>query len=289
MKEPLFSGVCTAMVTPFLGNQINYPMMEQLLRRQLENGICSVVISGTTGESATLRDEEKRELFRRCKEYVGDSMQIIAGTGSNDTAHAIDLSIQAQEAGADALLVVSPYYNKATPDGLVSHYLAIAHAVDIPLIVYNVPSRTGVDIPVTVYKALAAEPNIAGVKEASTDIEKVLRTLAACGDAFSLWAGNDAMTVPVIALGGKGVISVTSNIHPAAFADMAECALRGDFSTAAKIQRSFVPVLDLMFCEVNPIPVKAILKQIGFDCGRTRLPLTTITDKNRQLIQEFYP
>ena len=288
MKEHLFTGVCTAMVTPFLGNQINYPMMELLLRRQLENGVHTAVICGTTGESATLRDAEKLELFRRCKTYVGNSMQIIAGTGSNDTSHAIELSQGAKEAGADALLVVSPYYNKATPDGLVAHYGSIAQAVDLPLIIYNVPSRTGMDIPVSVYKHLSAIPNIVGVKEASTDIEKVLRTLAICGDELTVWAGNDAMTVPVIALGGKGVISVTSNVHPREFADMANAALHGDFDTAAAMQREFIQVLELMFCEVNPIPVKAILKHIGYDCGGTRLPLTNLSTENLRRIQTFY-
>ena len=288
MKDHLFTGVCTAMVTPFLGNQINYPMMEQLLRRQLENGVRSAVICGTTGESATLRDAEKLELFRRSKAYVGNSMQIIAGTGSNDTSHAIELSQGAKEAGADALLVVSPYYNKATPDGLVAHYRSIAQAVDLPLIIYNVPSRTGMDIPVSVYKHLAAIPNIVGVKEASTDIEKVLRTLAICGDELTVWAGNDAMTVPVIALGGKGVISVTSNVHPREFADMASAALGGDFDTAAAMQREFIQVLELMFCEVNPIPVKEILKHIGYDCGGTRLPLTNISTENLRRIQTVY-
>ena len=288
MKEPIFTGVCTAMVTPFLSNQVNYPMMEQLLRRQLENGVRSALICGTTGESATLKDEEKLELVRRCKEYVGSAMQIIAGTGSNDTAHAIALSRQAQEAGADALLVVSPYYNKATPEGLVVHYTSIAHAVDIPVIIYNVPSRTGVDIPVSVYKTLSSLPNIAGVKEASTDIEKVLRTIALCGDALPVWAGNDAMTVPVMALGGKGVISVASNVFPREFAAMTASAQSGDFTDAAKLQRSLVDVVELMFCEVNPIPVKAILKQVGFDCGGTRLPLTPLSAANQKRIEAYF-
>jgi 4-hydroxy-tetrahydrodipicolinate synthase len=288
MKEPIFTGVCTAMVTPFLGNQVNYPMMEQLLRRQLENGVRSALICGTTGESATLKDEEKLELVRRCKEYVGNAMQIIAGTGSNDTAHAIALSRQAQEAGADALLVVSPYYNKATPEGLVAHYTSIAHAVDIPVIIYNVPSRTGVDIPVSVYKTLSSLPNIAGVKEASTDIEKVLRTIALCGDALPVWAGNDAMTVPVMALGGKGVISVASNVFPREFAAMTASALTDDFTAAAKLQWSLVDVVELMFCEVNPIPVKAMLKQVGFDCGSTRLPLTQLSAANLKRIEAYF-
>lgn len=288
MKEPVFTGVCTAMVTPFLGDKINYPMMEQLLLRQLENGVHAAVICGTTGESATLRDEEKLELFRRCKAYVGNSMKIIAGTGSNSTAHAIELSQQAQEAGADGLLIVTPYYNKATPEGLAAHYISIAHAVKLPVIVYNVPSRTGVDIPVSVYKQLSRIPNIAGVKEASTDIEKILRIIAACGNDLPVWAGNDAMTVPVISLGGKGVISVTSNVYPGEFADMTAAALDGDFDTAAAIQCGMTEVLDLMFCAVNPIPVKAIMKRIGYDCGGVRLPLTALTSGLQKRIDDFY-
>ena len=175
MDKPLFTGACTALVTPFLENKVNYPMMEQLLRRQIEAGITAVVVAGTTGESPTLSDDEKIELFRRCKAYVGDSCKIIAGTGTNSTEHAVALSIAAEEAGVDALLVVSPYYNKSTPDGLFAHYLSIAHAVSLPIILYNVPSRTGVDIPVSVYQRLARVPNIVGVKEANSDITKITR------------------------------------------------------------------------------------------------------------------
>ena len=174
MKKPLFSGACTALVTPFLDGKVNYPMMEILLRRQIQNGIRAVVVCGTTGESPTLSDAEKLELFRKCKEYAGDECLIIAGTGSNCTEHSVSLSIAAEKCGADALLVVSPYYNKATPDGLVAHYTAVAQAVKIPVIIYNVPSRTGVDIPVSVYKRLSVIPNMLGVKEASNDITKVL-------------------------------------------------------------------------------------------------------------------
>ena len=192
MANPLFTGVCTALVTPFLDGKVNYPMMEQLLRRQIEAGITAVVIAGTTGESPTLSDEEKIELFRRSKAYVGDNCKIIAGTGTNSTEHAIALSKAAEEAGVDGLLVVSPYYNKATPDGLFAHYLSIAHAVSLPIILYNVPSRTGVDIPVSVYQRLSRVPNIVGVKEASNDITKIARIRLACGSDFAIWSGNDS-------------------------------------------------------------------------------------------------
>ena len=288
MNHPLFVGACTALVTPFLNDQINYPLAEQLLRRQIEAGIHAIVLAGTTGESATLSDTEKIELFRRCKQYAGNKCTIIAGTGSNSTIHAIELSKEAEDAGADALLVVSPYYNKATPEGLFAHYLSIAHAVSIPIIIYNVPSRTGVDIPVSVYKRLSAVPNIVGVKEASTDITKIIRIRNECDPSFSIWSGNDEFTVPVMALGGQGVISVMSNVYPKETSALCNYALQGDFVSASAIQCQLQPLVDLLFCEVNPIPVKAIMNEIGFDCGGCRLPLSTISNSNLQKIQSFF-
>lgn len=274
MKKPLFTGVCTALVTPFLGNNVNFPLMDLLLRRQIQAGIEAVVLCGTTGESPTLSDMEKLEIFRRGKRYVGQSCKIIAGTGSNDTQHAIALSKAAEDAGADALLVVSPYYNKATPDGLLTHYAAIAGAVHIPVIVYNVPSRTGVDIPIGVYQNLARIPNIAGVKEASGDISKIAKIRASCPDEFTIWSGNDDQAAAIIALGGSGVISVVSNVLPEQTQAMAQAALDGDFDTAADLQIRLLPLIEALFSEVNPIPVKAAMKLIGYDCGECRLPLT---------------
>lgn len=214
MNHPFFSGVCTALVTPFLKDSVNYPMLEQLLQRQYDAGIRAVVICGTTGESATLTDEEKLTMFRYAKKSMPEDLRIIAGTGSNSTVHAIALSQAAQDAGADALLVVSPYYNKATPEGLYLHYAAIASSVQIPVILYNVPSRTGVDIPVEVYRRLSQIPNIAGVKEASSDIRKLARIRSQCPDHFTVWCGNDDLGVAAMALGAKGLISVVSNIEP---------------------------------------------------------------------------
>ena len=280
MKNVLFTGACTALVTPFLNGKVNYPMLEQLLKRQMDAGIRAVVICGTTGESPTLSDCEKLEMFHRAKKYVGDNCLIIAGTGSNNTEHAVALSKAAEELGVDALLIVSPYYNKATPDGLVAHYSAIAGAVHIPVIAYNVPSRTGVDIPVSVYKCLAQIPNMAGVKEASTDISKVAKIKAACPPDFSVWSGNDDQAVPVMALGGLGVISVLSNVVPVETQAMARAALDGDFDTAADLQIKLLPLIELLFSEVNPIPVKAAMKLIGFDCGECRLPLTPMSQEN---------
>lgn len=280
MGKPLFTGVCTAMITPFLGDKVNYPMMEQLLKRQIDSGIRAVVIAGTTGEASTLSDEEKINLFHRCKQYVGNRCLIIAGTGSNSTAHSVELSVAAQEAGADALLVVSPYYNKATPDGIVLHYLSICQAVNLPVIIYNVPGRTGLDIPVSAYQALSKIPNIAGVKEASTDITKIAKIRKICGDDFPIWSGNDDQIVPVMSLGGMGVISVLSNIIPTETIEMCSAAHNGDYATASNLQCKFLPLIHSLFCEVNPIPVKAAMKEIGYDCGKCRLPLCDISADN---------
>ncbi len=287
MNQPLFTGVCTALVTPFLDGRINYPMMEMLLKRQRDAGVKAVVIAGTTGEAPTLSDEEKIELFRKSKEYVGDTMKIIAGSGSNCTEHAVELSIQAEKVGVDGLLVVTPYYNKATADGLVAHYQAIANAVKLPIIIYNVPSRTGLDVPVEVYRQLSRIPNIVGVKEASPDITKITMIRSACGDQFSIWTGNDELITPALALGGRGVISVISNILPKETQYLANAALDGDFDTAAALQMQLQPLIDLLFCEVNPIPVKAAMKLVGFDCGSCRLPLTSLRSENQQKLQRI--
>lgn len=285
MKNPVFTGACTALITPFINGDINYPMAEQLLRRQMDNGISAVVLAGTTGESATLSDAEKIQLFKRCKMYCGEQCIIIAGAGSNSTEHAVALSVAAEHAGADALLIVTPYYNKTTPDGLIAHYLTIANAVSIPIILYNVPTRTGVDIPVEVYKQLSVIPNIAGVKEASTSITKIARIRNECPPDFYVWAGNDDQIVPTVALGGQGVISVLSNICPKETEIMLQSALAGDFNTASSMQCRFMPLIDLLFCEVNPIPVKAAMKMIGYDCGECRLPLVNLSLANQKKLQ----
>lgn len=284
MSKPLFSGTCTALVTPFWGDKINFPMLQQLINRQIENGISAIVICGTTGESATLSDAEKEELFRKAKAYISDRCLMIAGTGSNNTQHAIHLSTEAEKAGADALLLVSPYYNKATPEGLYAHFSAIAASVHIPCILYNVPSRTGVDIPVEIYKRLCSIENIVGVKEASTDIVKIARIRAACPHNFSVWSGNDDQAVPVIALGGQGLISVLSNVAPMETQLMVNAALDGDFDTASALQIHMLPLIEALFKEVNPIPVKAAMKLIGYDCGSCRLPLSSLTEGTEKLL-----
>lgn len=287
MKKSLFTGACTALVTPFLNGKVNYPMLEQLLKRQMEAGIRAVVLCGTTGESPTLSDSEKLEIFRRAKQYVGSGCLIIAGTGSNCTEHAVALGKAAESVGADALLVVSPYYNKATADGLTAHYRAIAGAVHIPIIVYNVPSRTGVDIPVSVYRRLSAIPNLAGVKEASTDITKISKIRAVCPPDFAVWSGNDDQAAVVMALGGQGIISVLSNVLPVETQAMALAALDGDFDTAADLQIRMLPLIEALFSEVNPIPVKAAMKLIGYDCGECRLPLTPLSPENLEKLKKL--
>jgi 4-hydroxy-tetrahydrodipicolinate synthase len=279
MKHSLKTDVCTAMVTPFLNNEVNYPMMEQLLRRQMAAGIQSVVIAGTTGESPVLSDSEKLTLFHRCKTYVGDNIQIIAGTGSNSTAHAVDLSREAVKCGVDALLVVSPYYNKGTKNGIIQHYRNIAEAVDVSILLYNVPSRTGLDIPVDVYQELSTIPNIIGVKEAIMDVRKLIRIRNACGPDFQIWCGTDDLTLPMLAMGACGVISVVSNLIPDTMKSLVEAFNEGDLQGAFTIQSGIQPLLDTLFEDVNPIGIKYAMKLAGYDCGDCRLPLGEISQK----------
>ena len=288
MENVFFRGVCTALVTPFLDNKVNYPMLNQLLKRQMDAGIHAIVICGTTGEAPTLSDDEKIELFARSKEFVKDQCLIIAGTGSNCTDHAVKLSVAAEKAGADGLLVVSPYYNKGTQDGLYRHFASIANAVHIPMILYNVPSRTGQDLSVSLYKRLSQIPNIIGVKEASTDIVKVAKIRANCPTDFTVWSGNDDQAVAAIALGAEGVISVLSNIAPKETCAMTLAALAGDLDTAAALNTQMLPLLELLFCEVNPVPAKEAMKIIGYDCGSCRLPLGTMSPENRRRLENYF-
>ena len=285
MKD--LKGVCTALVTPFLNNEVNFPMMEQLIRRQMKAGIPAAVIAGTTGESATLTDEEKLELFRCAKSFTGNGMQIMAGTGCNATEHAVWLSREAEMCGVDGLLVVSPYYNKATTDGLVTHYRRIAEAVQIPILLYNVPSRTGLDIPVEVYRKLSEIPNIIGVKEATTDVRKLIRIRHACGPDFQVWCGNDDLTAAMLALGAHGVISVVSNLLPETMQTLCDAGLNGNVDHALAIQTGLQPIIDALFCDVNPVPVKYAMKLVGFDCGTCRLPLGEPSAETKQRIENL--
>ena len=288
MKQLLFSGLCTALVTPFVDGKLNLPMVDVLIRRQIDAGVEAIVLAGTTGESPTLTADEKLALFRRGVEAAGGKCKILAGTGSNSTQQAISMSKMAQDCGVDGLLVVTPYYNKATPSGLIRHYEAIASQVELPMILYNVPGRTGVDIPVAVCKELSHHPKIAGIKEASTDIVKALRIVAECGNRLPLYAGNDDQTVAVMAIGGKGVISVASNVLPLEMNAMVTAAKNGEFDLAALMQRKLLPLTDLMFCQVNPIPVKAAMKRIGYDVGGCRLPLDQLNEENERKMDHFF-
>lgn len=288
MKKPLFSGLCTALVTPFIGDQVNYPLLDVLIRRQIRSGVPAIVLAGTTGESPTLSDEEKLEIFRRGAAAANGACKIIAGTGSNDTAHAVRLSQAAEQTGVDGLLVVTPYYNKATDSGLVKHYDRIAEAVSIPVIAYNVPSRTGVDISCEVYRELSGIPNLNGVKEAGADMAKMLRILRENGADLNVWSGCDELTVPSMAIGAQGVISVASNVVPMHMNAMVEAAKSGDFRLAGALQRRMEPLCRLLFCQVNPIPVKAAMQVLGYDVGGCRMPLDGLTEENLRRIRTYF-
>lgn len=288
MKQMLFEGLCTALVTPFYEGKINYPMVDLLIRRQCDAGVQAIVLAGTTGESPTLSEEEKLELFRRGVKAAAGQCKIIAGTGSNSTLHALELSRKAARCGVDGLLVVTPYYNKCTQAGLVKHYETIAQSADIPILAYNVPSRTGVDISVSACKDLAQIPNIVGIKEACGDISKALKIIAQCGNGLPVYSGNDDQTAAIMALGGKGVISVASNVAPLEMNAMVTAALNGEFDLAALMQRKLLPLTDLMFCQVNPIPVKAAMKYVGFDVGTCRMPLDELSADNRRKMKAYF-
>ena len=286
MKRPVFTGLCTALVTPFRGDGVNYEMLEALIERQIRSGADAIVLAGTTGESPTLTDAEKLEIFRVGVNTAAGRTKIIAATGSNTTAKAVDLSAKAAHIGVDAILAVTPYYNKSTQPGLLQYYTAVAEASGLPVIAYNVPSRTGVDIRVDTCRVLAEIPGIAGIKEASGDISKIGRILAACGDELPVYSGNDDQTVPVMALGGAGVISVASNVVPRPMKELTDACLTGAYPKAAAIQRKLLKLMDLMFCQVNPIPVKAAMKLIGFDCGSCRPPLDGLPDEDVQKLRD---
>lgn len=285
MKKPVFTGTCTALVTPFLGSSVNYEVLFSLLDRQIAANVDAVVLCGTTGEASTMSDEEQIEVIRRGSSYVAGRMTVIAGTGSNCTAHAVELSKAAEEAGADAVLVVTPYYNKATPKGLILHYTAIADAVSIPVIAYNVPSRTGVDIPLSVYEALSRHPNINGVKDASGNLGRISHAIGQLGEDFHVWSGNDDQNVPILALGGKGVISVLSNVCPARVVQLVNACLKGNVQIGGALQNKLMPLIEALFCEVNPIPVKAAMERLGFQVGLPRLPLCPMIPEHLELLE----
>ena len=280
-KNPIFRGAATALVTPLNENGIDYVQLERLINWQIEQGIDALVIAGTTGEGSTLTDEEHRELFRRAIKMIDGRVPAIAGTGSNDTAYAINLTKYACELGYDAMLVVTPYYNKATQKGLIEMFTAIADASTKPLILYNVPSRTGVDIAPSTYAALADHPMIGAIKEASGNLSKVAETAHLVGDKLDIYSGNDDQIVPILSLGGAGVISVLSNPMPKETSRMCHDFFEGNIEAARKAQLDLIPLINALFCEVNPIPAKAAMAAMGFCENYLRLPLTKMEEGNQ--------
>ena len=282
--EPIFRGAATALVTPLTAQGIDYPRLGRLIDWQIGEGIDALVICGTTGEGSTLTDKEHRDAIAFAVERTAGRVPVIAGTGSNDTAYAIDLTRFACEAGADACLVVTPYYNKATQNGLVAMYSAIADASTKPLILYNVPSRTGVGIQPATYRKLAEHPNIAAIKEANGNISAIVETRALVGDQLDIYSGNDDEIVPILSMGGLGVISVLSNLLPRETSQICHKFFAGDVAGAAKMQCQYLPLIRALFSEVNPIPVKAAMAAMGFCEDYLRLPLTPMEESHRQVL-----
>ena len=285
MKKPVFEGLATAIVTPFKNGTIDIPTFEMLLDAQLAANVDAIVVCGTTGESATLSAQEQLALIAHAIQYTAGRCKIIAGTGSNDTAHAIDMSRAASSMGACAVLVVTPYYNKCTQAGLIAHYTAIADAVSCPVICYNVPSRTGVDMTLETYQALSKHPNIQGVKEAGGSPAKISKTIETCADDFFVWSGNDDEAVCAMALGAKGLISVLSNVRPKKTLAMIRACQQNDFRCAGALQRELMELIGALFCVVNPIPVKKALELEGIPVGDPRLPLTAFPAEKLPLLK----
>lgn len=282
MKKKVFTGAGVAIVTPMNPDgSINYEQLGANIDYQIENGTDAIIICGTTGESSTMTDEEHVECIRYAVERVGKRVPVIAGTGSNDTRYAIFLSKEAESLGVDALLSVTPYYNKASQKGLVAHFTAIADSVNIPIILYNVPSRTGVNISIDTYKELSKHPNIVATKEASGNISAVAKIIAACGDDLHVYSGNDDEIVPIMSLGGLGVISVMSNILPKETHEIAKLCLENNCAEAAKLQCKLLDVANTLFCDVNPIPVKEAMNLMGMNAGPCRMPLVEMEDANK--------
>ncbi len=281
MKTPVFKGSCTAIVTPFNEHGIDYVRLRRNLDFQYENGTAAVVVCGTTGENATLSNDEHQELVRAAIRDNAGRMKLIVGVGSNNTLTALRRAEGAKAAGADAILMVTPYYNKSTQRGLVEHFSYVADRVDIPMILYNVPSRTGIGLKAETCKTLSEHPNIVGIKEASGDIALGAKIRSLCGDELYIWSGNDDCTVPLMSLGALGVISVASNIVPGAAAKLCALCLDGSFEEASALYAKYAALISALFIETNPIPVKAAMQLMDMDSGILRLPLVEISAENR--------
>ena len=281
MKKTVFQGMATAMITPMNDRGIDYDTMGRFIDWQIESGINALVVMGTTGENATIEPEDQTEVIRYTVERVAGRIPVIAGTGTNNTEHVLHNTRESCRVGADAVLVVTPYYNKATQNGLIKHFFAVADASTVPVIVYNVPSRTGVNIQPKTLAALAEHPNIAAIKEASGNMAQMVEMAALCGDKIDIYSGEDALTVPMMAMGAKGTISVLSNVVPKEAVAMTDACLAGDYKTAAAWQCRLLPLTNALFSEVNPIPAKAAVSAMGFGEDYLRLPLTPMEEATR--------
>ena len=282
MKKTIFKGMATAIVTPMTKDGIDYEALGRFLEFQIENGINAIVVMGTTGENATIEPEDQKEVIRFTVEKVAKRVPVIAGTGTNNTAHVLENTKNACEVGADAVLVVTPYYNKATQKGLIRHFTMVADVSTVPVILYNVPGRTGCNLLPESVAVLAEHPNIVGIKEATGNMAQMVKIMHLCGDKIDVYSGEDALTVPMMSMGGAGTISVLSNVVPKEAVAMTDACLRGDFAAAANMQCDLLPLIDLLFCEVNPIPAKAAVSALGFGEENLRLPLTPMEDANRE-------
>lgn len=286
MREPVFTGACPALVTPFgADGAVNYAAFARQIDLQIAGGVDAVCVCGTTGESATMSIREHIAAVEFCVKHVNHRVKVIAGAGSNDTSAAVYLSQHAQDSGADALLLVTPYYNKCSQAGLIKHYEYIADRVALPIILYNVPSRTGVSFTVETYKALSQNPKINGVKEASGNFSLLAHTRFLCGEDFYIWSGNDDQVVPMMSLGAKGVISVAANIIPDVMVKMSLLCLAGDFPSASELQVKYMDLIDALFIEVNPIPIKAAMDLLGLEAGGLRLPLCDISSAHLETLR----
>jgi 4-hydroxy-tetrahydrodipicolinate synthase len=281
----VFEGLHTALVTPFHGGAVDEPALRELVERQIAAGVDGVVPCGSTGESATLSHAEHRRVVEVVVEAARGRVQVIAGTGSNNTREAIELTRHAREAGADGALLISPYYHKPSQDGIVAHYSAVATETGLPLLAYNIPGRTASNVLPATLARLADAGALVGVKEACGDLDQVSHVVAACGPEFAVLSGDDALTLPVLAVGGKGVISTTSNVAPADMAALVRAARDGDFARARQIHLRLLPLFDALFCETNPIPLKAAVAMLGLASDEIRLPLTPLTDANRERVR----
>lgn len=283
-KEKVFTGAATAVITPFKDNRIDYESYAKFIEFQIKNKIDAIVVCGTTGEASTLTDDEHRAMIDFTVEKVNGRVKVIAGAGSNDTAYAIELSKHAEKSGADALLHVTPYYNKATQKGLIRHFLSIADSVSTPIILYNVPVRTNLEILPETYAELAKHENIAGTKEASGNMGAIIQTRSLCGDGFAVYSGNDQDIVPILSVGGSGAISVISNLLPEETHDMCRFYFEGKVKESAELQIKYIDLISALFCEVSPVPVKAALGLMGLDSGEARMPLIEMDEKNKALL-----